>query len=213
MIELQRCLDAGSVAETTGLLDAAGIEYRVSSTASNFDFATIGSGGGGEAIINVARADYEPARAAMEAEFCEMDLPEGYHLLSASDDELIEIVGQSTEWSAYDVAHAKRLIAERGVDLAEADEKKTELIEQLKAGKPAPPAMIPLGWICTFAGGLIGIGIAWTLCTAKERTPHGDFFTYDEESRNTGKAMRLVGIAVLAIVLGIGFFIRNADGH
>ena len=50
------------------------------------------------------------------------------------------------------------------------------------------------------------MGIALSLCYLTEKTPEGEFFTYDEESRVTGRKMFGVAVAVIAVVV----FIRLA---
>lgn len=138
------------------------------------------------------------ARAASETEHLKVDLPENHYLLSSTDEELVEILAQSSEWTGYDVAHARRLVGQRGIDLKKVEDKRAEHIHQLQWGKRASKRLILFGWIFSFLGGLIGVGIAWSLVTMKEKTAYGEFFTYDEESRAIGGRMLKVGGAVLA---------------
>jgi hypothetical protein len=86
LIELRRCRDGDSVAETESVLDAAQIPYRVGSTATNFDISTIGSGSDPEVIISVRRADFAAARAAMEEEYLKVELPADHYMLYEGED-------------------------------------------------------------------------------------------------------------------------------
>jgi hypothetical protein len=201
-VELQRCRDPESLAQITRILDAAGIAYQRSSLPPMFELSKIGAGNDdAEVILSVPRNLYAAARAAMESEYLKISLPENHYLLTSTDDELAEIVGQSSEWSAFDVAHARRLISERGIDLKKVEDKAAEHLNQLRRGRPASKWLIFFGWLSSVLGGVIGLGIAWSLCHMKEKTPHGEFYTYDEKSRAIGKKMLRVAVAVFATVL------------
>ena len=201
-IELSRCRDGDTVAEIKSVLEAARVPYRIGSTATNFDITTIGSGSDPEVIISVRRDDFPAARAAMEVEFLKVDLPSDHYLLTFSDEELAEILGKPSEWSPFDVAHARKLAEAREIDPEDIKRQSEERVERLRRGKPASGTLLFFGWLFTVLGGLIGIGIAWSICSMKEKTPEGEFFTYDERSREIGKPMLLLacvmtGFAVL----------------
>jgi hypothetical protein len=201
-VELQRCGDSESLERITGILDSAGIVYRRSSLPEMFDIGKIAAPRDPQVIITVSRKDYAAARAAMEIEDLKMDLPANHYLLTSTDEELAEIVAQSSEWSAFDVAHARRLIRQRGIDLSKVDEKRAEHLRQLQRGRrPAPKWLIIFGWISSILGGVLGFGIAWSLVYMKEKTIDGEFFTYDEESRAIGKKMLPVAGAMLTVII------------
>lgn len=202
-VELLRCRDGTILDETRAMLDAAEVSYRVGSTATNFDLSSIGSGSNAEAIITVRRADYESARSALESEYLKVDLPEDHHLRTVTDAELAEILGKTSEWSPFDVAHARRIAKERGISEEDIQEQEEERMNKLRTGKPAPEYLLITGWVFSVLGGLIGLGIAWSICFMKEKTPEGEFFSYDAESREKGKLMLAVASIVLAIALVI----------
>ena len=200
-VELQRCRDPESLTQITGILDAAGITYRRSALPAMFELSKIGAGEEAEVVVSVPRDLYGAARAAMESACPATRLPEDHYLLTSTDEELIEIVAQSSDWSAFDVAHARRLIGERGIDIKRIEGKRAEHLRQLRLGKPASKKLIFFGWFFSCLGGLIGLGIAWSLCYMKEKTPDGEFPTYDERSRAVGQKMLMVAIVVLAAEL------------
>lgn len=202
-VELQRCGDSEGLARVTQILDAAGIAYRVSSPTAIFDIGKIGAGGDAQVIVSVPRNLYEAARAALESECLKIELPENHHLLTSTDEELVEIVAKASEWSAFDVAHARRLIGQRGIDFKKIEDKRAEHLGQLQQGRRAARTLIFFGWLFTFFGGVIGVTIAWFLAYMKERTPDGDFFIYDEESRAIGRNMLKVAGAVIAIEVAL----------
>jgi len=197
-VELQRSRDPTILKQTTELLDTAGIPYQRSALPPIFDIGKIGAGEDAEVVVSVPRNQYAAARTAMEsAVYLKEDLPDSHYLVTSTDEELIEVVAHSSEWSPFDVAHARRLIVERGIDTKKIEDKRAERLRQLRSGKPASKELILFGWVFSVLGGLIGLGIAWSLCHMKEKTPDGEFFCYDEKSRAIGKKMLAVAIAVL----------------
>ena len=202
-VELQRCGNPESLTRITRILDSAGIAYRCSSLPEMFDIGKIGASEDAQVIVSVPRNLYAAARAAMESECLKIDLPENHYLLTSTDEELVEIVAQASEWSAFDVAHARRLIDQRGTDLTKIEDRRAEHLRRLQHGQPASKKLIFFGWVFSLLGGLIGLGIAWSLASMKEKTPHGDFFIYDEESRAIGRRMLKVAGAVLAAGVGL----------
>ena len=134
-------------------------------------------------------------RAEREREYLKKDLPTDHYLLTSTDDELVEILARPSNWCGYDVAHARRLVVQRGIALEKVEEKKAEHVHQLRRGQRASKKLIIFGWIFSVVGGVIGLGIAWSLISMKEKTPHGEFFTYDEESRVIGRKMlKMAGV-------------------
>jgi len=207
LVELSRCRDGESVSETTDILDSANISYRVGSTASNFDITSIGTGSNPEVIISVRRADYNAARSAMEEEYLKTNLPDDHYLSTSSDDELADILGKPEEWSSFDVAHARKIAKDRGIDESLIQLKKSQRMEQLQRGKPVSKTLLLVGWFFSLIGGLIGIGIAWSICFMKEKTPEGDFFTYDVESRERGRPMFQVACLMATIVILVRIYV------
>jgi hypothetical protein len=211
-LELSRCRDGESVEDTKSVLDAAGIAYRLASTAPCFDLSSIGTGSDPEVIISVRSVDYEAARTAMEEDFLKVDLPDDHYLLTSSDHELAEILGKPSEWSPFDVAHARRLALERGVDLEQIESQKRHRLEKLKRGKPASRKLLLAGWIFSALGGFFGVGIAWSICYMKEKTPEGEFYTYDARSRDIGKGMLFFSILVLCLAALVKLYFLKYEG-
>lgn len=206
-LELSRCRDGEAVEDTKAVLDSAAIPYRLASTAPNFDISIIGTGADPEVIISVRKSDYPAARAAMEEDLIRVDLPDDHYLLTATDHELAEILGKPSEWSPFDVAHARRLAIQRGVDLDLIESLKRQRLEELKKGKPASRALMFAGWLFSALGGFLGIGIAWSICFMKERTPEGEFHTYDARSRDLGKGMLFIGCLVLVLIILLRIYV------
>jgi hypothetical protein len=90
---------------------------------------------------------------------------------------------------------------ERNVDFEIVERKKNERLAQMKVGKPAPRYLLVLGWAFSLLGGIIGFGIGWSLCFMKEKTPEGEFHTYDAKARDYGKGMLFLGGLVVLFAL------------
>lgn len=202
LLEISRHREGETASEVSEVLTRAGIPFRMASTAPCFDITTIGGGGNEpEVIISVYKSDFHAAREVMEEEFLNSELPEDHYLFSSSDDELAEMLGKPSEWSPMVVAHARKLAAERGIDTESIERKKIERIRALEYGKPASKTLLFLGWMFSLIGGAAGIGIALSIYCMKEKTPEGEYFTYDAKSRDIGKCMLLVSVLVLGLCI------------
>ena len=205
LVELNRCRGEQGVADTIEPLKAAGIKYKVGSTAISFDISKIGTGDDPEVIISVRKEDYDAARAVLEEEYSKFELPEGHYLLSSSDEEIAEILADPSGWNAFDVVHARRLAEERDIEPEKILQKKAERIEALKEGKPAPLMLLIFGWIFSGLGlfggilGMGGIGVALSLCLMREDTPDGKFPTYNNSARQQGAWMLCLTFLVMGI--------------
>ena len=207
-LELQRLRHGGPADDLIRLLDGAGIDYRTSSTAPTFDLSSLGAERDAEVIFSVAAEDYPKARDLLEATYLDDPLPDDHHLLTASDDDLIEILAHESEWSAFDVAHARKMAEARGLDPAEVQREREQSLRLKQEGKQASRFLVLGGFVCCIIAGcgfllfgIAGVGIGWSLVSMKDKTPEGVFPTYDEASRKVGVIM--IWFAVIAAVVGI----------
>ncbi len=209
LVEFFRSKDPDALKHVVTVLDEAGIAHQVITEEGGFDFTSIGSGEDFEAFITIRTTDHDDARDALEADSLNSDLPADHHLLHSSDDELMEVITHASEWSAFDVAHARRLLSERGVDSTKLEEERAQRVALLKKGNPAPKVLILLGWIFSLLGGAIGIAIAWFLSQTKDKTPDGEYYRYDQASRQTGEKMVKVAAFVFVVALVIRFVVLS----
>ncbi|MFT6861700.1 MAG: hypothetical protein ACJAVK_000253 [Akkermansiaceae bacterium] len=205
LVEFFRSKDPGALKHVMTVLDEAAIAHQAISEEGGFDFTSIGSGEDFEAFINIRTSDHTAARDALEADSLKADLPANHHLLHSSDEELMEVITHASEWSAFDVAHARRLLTERGVDSTKLEEDRAKRIARLKKGKPASKKLIFFGWVFSLLGGFMGIAVAWSLCQMKDKTPDGEYHRYDQASRQTGETMFKVAAVILVITLLVRF--------
>ena len=205
LVELFRSQDSEALKHVVGVLDDAGISYHLIADEGGFDIGSIGSEESSETVINIVASGYEAARGVLETDALKTDLPKGYHLFNSSDEELIEVMTHASEWSAFDTAHARKLLGERGVDLAKIEEEKAGRVAKLKQGSPASKAFILSGWVFAILGGFIGIAIGHSLKSGKIKVPEGEFLKYDKESREVGGKIFHVGALVAVVLLVLWF--------
>ena len=199
LIELSRSQDSETIEEVKSVLDEAKIQYSTGYNSKNFDITIIQGGESPEIILKVRRSEFDKARIALEQEYLKVDLPSDHYLLTFTNEELAEVLGKPSEWSPFDVAHARSLAEKKGVQSVDIVAKSGERLEKLKEGKRASTTLLFFGWLFAIAGGLIGVLIAWSVCTMKEQTPEGEFFTYDEDSRKIARPMLRAGLVVLTV--------------
>ena len=210
-IELQRCRGEETASEIAAVLAASDIPHRIASSATRFDLTADGVNNEAEIIVLVPSDIFEQARSTLESLYLDDPLPEGHFLESSSNDELLDILSAPNEWSPFDVAHARKLSQERGLDSEAIDKLASHrselLIDDLKKGRQAPAKLIYSGWVAAIVGGVVGIGIAWSLLYLKEKTPEGEFYTYDQKARATGGKMLIV--AVPMSIWSLWSFLQN----
>jgi len=207
LVEFFRSKDRSSLKHVIAVLDEASIAHQVITEEEGFDISSVGSGDDFEAFITLQSSDHDTARAALEADSLEVDLPFDHHLLKSSDEELIEVITHASEWSAFDVAHARRLLTERGVDITKLEADRAKRVAKLKKGIPAPKALILIGWIFSLLGGLLGLAVAWFLTQTKDKTLDGQYHRYDQATRQTGEIMFKVAAAVFTLALVVRFVV------
>jgi hypothetical protein len=200
-LEILRTSNAEEVELAGEVLTTAGIGHTVSSSRAGFDYSAIGrSDVPPDLILTVAREDYTTVSAALEQAFSASELPDDHFLRTASDDEVLAILASPGEWSPFDVAHARKLASQRNLDPAILTVRQAERREALERGKSAPHWLLILGWASAFLGGVIGIGIGYSLANMREKTPDGDFYTYDEVSRRIGRRLLFFSLFMLVAV-------------
>ncbi|YCM43694.1 hypothetical protein V2O64_20525 [Verrucomicrobiaceae bacterium 227] len=201
-LELCRSGDLADLEAQRACLSAAGIEVSegIAGTATNLgEVYGAWNDSPNEGVIKVRRRDFEKARLVLENEFTLSPLPDDHYLHDFSDAELIDLLADQHSWSAFDVSHAKRMAEERQLDMRQVTEESGNLEERRRNGKPAPAWLIVGGWLAVFAGGLIGVGIGWSLVYMEENAPGGTYPTYNERARETGKKMLSWGVVMMVV--------------
>lgn len=210
--ELLRSTSQEEVSSTAELLAAAGVPHKVSASRTGVEFTEIGRGATPrEYFITVHEGDYQQAREALESVYAKTKLPPGHFLLSATDEDVLEVLGSPSEWSPFDVAHARIIARERGIKETEIQAVHEVRLAGPRHGRKAPRTLIIYGYVSALLGGLNPIGVlgvlggvsafyaGLALLTSKERTPDGEFYRYDEASRLAGR--RILVLLVIMFVM------------
>ncbi len=127
-----------------------------------------------------------------------------YYLFDFTNEELIDLVAKSDEWSHFDVLLAKKILKERGTELSDeqVSKLKTERLEELSKPEDSQPGWVAAGYIMAFLGGLIGILIGWHLSSHKKTLPNGEqVYGYSESTRKHGRRILILGLVMILISL------------
>jgi hypothetical protein len=205
--EVMRSGSLEEIRTASEVLDVNGIPYQVSNAGAVFDVTTIGSQPLNDYLIKVTDSDLESARSALENHYTAKDLPRDHFLRTATDEDIVEILASPLDWDAFTVAHARRIAATRAINPDAIKGKREERIiekrEEIKVGKAAPTWLLVLGWASALMGGLIGIGIGYSLSYMKEETPEGRFYTYNESSRRRGSQILFLSVVMVVVWIAI----------
>jgi hypothetical protein len=124
-------------------------------------------------------------------------------LRNATDEDLINVLAEPDEWNGFDVARARCVARQRGLN---AEAILRERVAKLSQGIPAPRWMLTVGWLTSFT--ILCLPIAFSLAFKKTATTHGEFYVYDKRSRDHGIYMFIVQVCLVtaytaAIALGL----------
>lgn len=156
--------------------------------------------------VKIKPEDFELASEILKEDAAE-DLSivdKDYYLFTFTDEELMEVISKADEWSAFDFVLARKLLAERGHNLSDAEIEtiSNQRTEELKAAEPNQSVWILIGYMCAFMGGILGIFIGWFLKSYKKTLPDGErVYGYNENDRRHGRNIFVIGIAVTVIFI------------
>ena len=124
-------------------------------------------------------------------------------LVHHTDEELLTIVYQFTEWDAEMLMAVEDELKQRNILPADILIKKNTLIQKedefLSAGKEATFPQQFLGWIGIF--GILGLIIGNHLAFAKTNSKYTgkEYFKYDEPSRESGRYMYYLSLTIIVV--------------
>jgi hypothetical protein len=130
------------------------------------------------------------------------NLPQDHYLYQFSDEELIEVVEKSDEWSKEDHLLAQQILASKGKTYSKQklDSIKEERIKDLSKPEGGDGLWTVLGYLFAICGGLLGTFIGWHLMSFKKVLPNGDrVFNYRDSVRADGKRIFFISIAVILL--------------
>lgn len=144
------------------------------------------------------------------------EIPEDYHLFEYSDQDLIQILVESTEWNELDVLLAEKILRDRKVpvNFDEIDNNREQRKQELAKPQSGQTGWIVIGYLFAFLFGFVGMLLGYSLWKAKKRSPDGDkSYAYADAVRVHGKIIFFISIisfALFAISIVLSS-VRNAE--
>jgi hypothetical protein len=162
--------------------------------------------------VKVRSEDFERVNQllAQAEEAAEPVTGDDYYLYDFTNDELMEVLKQADEWSAFDVSLARKILADRGKPVSDDEFEKirNKRLDDLKQPETSKQIWITIGYISAFLGGVLGIFIGWVIFKHKKTLPNGErVYSYSESDRKHGKIIFYVGL--ISTVLWIAWRIIN----
>lgn len=139
-------------------------------------------------------------------------IPKDYYLFQSSNEELYDILLKKDEWNELDYNLAQDILIKRGqnIDQKVLEDLKKERLNSLAKPEKAPKGWILLGYIFSFLGGFIGIGMGLLIWTLKKKLPNGQkVYAYSDIDRQQGKIMFILGLIILPLAIMVRFHIIN----
>ncbi len=205
-ITFRRFNDENSASELEEFFKEKKIEYLLEDNSLSFDPTFANNGFGKEFCIKLKQSDFEKVNFLLieKEEKENVVIDEDYYLLSFSDDELLELIAASDEWSPFDVSLAEKLLKERGKEITqeEIEKIKTNRIVEVSRPEESQKTYIIIGYITAVLGGFLGIFIGWHLLTFKKTLPNGNrIYAYSDNDRKQGNRILIIGGFFLVIWL------------
>jgi hypothetical protein len=217
-LTFRRFNEAVLAKQLTDVLDENDIEYDVTqeSLVAN-PLLVSGDELSMEYIIKLKQQDFDKVNELLVAgeEQAVSDVESDYYLYDFTDQELLDIVKNFDEWSAFDFALARKILKDRGVVINDRNiaDFKQDKIDMLKQPEESQRFWIVLGYIFAFLGGLLGIFIGWYLATSKKTLPNGEqVYSYAEEDRKQGKNILTFGVIMLIVSVILRIYLVGKNG-
>jgi hypothetical protein len=191
----------GLAKELTDLLEEHKIEFHVENNSTGLSDFIVGQNFESTVLIKLRPAGFERVNSLLE-NFLKVnadELPADHYLLTFDDEELLGVIKEPDNWSIYDFALARQLLAKKGIAIS-SDERtsmKEQRTKELSVQEYSGITWILIGYLLALLGGIIGILIGIHLCTSKKTLPDGSrIYSYKQEDRFHGQVISVIGIGV-----------------
>ena len=193
----------------TELLDKYQIKYSLDDNSSTFDVSFANNEVDKDFRLKLAPNDFEKVNSLLiEIYEKELDsIDSGYYLFNFTNEELLEIIIKSDEWSILDYVLAQKLLKERGKEISPEllNILKKQRIDELKKPQKNTKAWISSGYLFALLGGFIGFWIGFMLYSNKKTLPNGNkVYVFNENDRKHGKIIMIIS----GITFPISLFLR-----
>ncbi|MGV3540749.1 MAG: hypothetical protein ACO1OQ_13125 [Rufibacter sp.] len=188
--------EANTLAE---LLKQNNIECQVEENSLDFDPTFAYNSHDKDFRIKLKQSDFEAADT-IQYEVLKKSLDiidKDYYLFDFSDQELIEIITKSEEWSKLDFLLAQQILKERGKEINPSivDTLRKQRIEELSKPEESSGVWLSAGYLFACMGGILGIFIGFHLMTHKKTLPNGDrVYGFHPGDRKHAKWILALGI-------------------
>ncbi len=203
-------------AEFVELLQKNNVEYKLEKSRTLLEGTITGYGLVPHSVLKIRASDFSFVNRLLEEQARnDKDFIANHYFQTYKAAELLEVVQKPDEWTPADVAIAQHLLDKQGVKIPkeQVENFKQQRMETLMEGKKASKAWVGLYLVCIFFGSVLisqfflvaGIGMGWYFWQDKTIDVDGNkYATFDEASRNIGKAIFFLGWVLLG--LGIVFW-------
>jgi hypothetical protein len=202
------------LAELTELFRSNGIEFLLEDISASFDPSFANNELDKEFRVKLRKQDFEQAdKLLLDISAKQLqDVEEDHYLFDFSDEELMEVLTKSDEWSKLDYLLARKILEDRGREVNDdlIEELKKQRIEELAKPEPSQGAWVMAGYIFALLGGLLGVFIGWHLGSHKKTLPNGErAYGYSIEDRKHGNRIFVLGMVSFLAWTMIKFWARD----
>jgi hypothetical protein len=208
--------------ELGSFLEENKIDFELEDNSPRLDASFGGGELSKEYSVMIKKVDFQQANhLLLESSVNDFeDIDKDYYLFTFTDEELLDIIVRSDEWSKFDFMLAQKLLTERGKEISRAEVEKLQIDRLNELAKPerTQSAAIFAGYFFALMGGVLGIITGWYLSTNKKTLPNGEtVYVYSASDRRHGKRIVLLGIICLGLwiivrVFGPLFYTSNNGG-
>lgn len=194
------------------LLETEKVDYTLENNSLSLDATITGNDFGTEFCVKIKKDDFKTIDEILlkKSEEDIQEVPDNYYLLNFSDEELIDVITKSDEWSTFDVSLAKKMLKEKGKEITqeEINSIKNKRLAELAKPEKSQKTYIIAGYVLAILGGWLSVFIGWHLLTYKKTLPNGHkVYAYSENDRKEGNRIFILGI-VFMVIWSLYFFLK-----
>ena len=198
------------------LLKENKVEFKLEKSRTLLEGTITGYGLVPHSVLKLRATDFSLVNRILEEQARnDKDFIANHYFQTYMAAELLEVVQKPDEWTPEDVVVAHHLLDKQGVVIPpeQVENFKQQRIETLMEGKKSSKTRSVVNLLCIILGAVlisplllvVGLGMGWYYWQDKTIDSNGNkYFTFDEASRNVGKAIFFLGWVLLG--LGILFW-------
>ncbi len=181
------------------LLREEGITVEIKDSLPPVDVTFVGGGAPKAFDLLIPEEQHPQAKVLLEkqAEVLIVGAEEDHYLYGFSNEELLEVLREADSWIEYDVALAKKILNDRGVEVKETEvqQMQEQRLAELAQSEDLSTTWIIAGYGLALVGGLLGFICGLLFWTLKKRLPDGSkVYTYSKSGRRHGMIMFFISI-------------------